>query len=296
MGPIVLERARTLAAGRSRPVAVIASGETTVKVVGKGKGGRNQEMALSVAENACGRFDRHGDGQHGHRWHRRPDRRGRRVRRYDHYCARSSAGSRPRGVSGRQQRLRLFRAPQRSHHHRSLDDERRRSSSRPFPVSLRQPNLSRIPTHIQATTMLSREQILKLMRDKVTHPDDTSRTHQDTQDSPRRARHVPSTDEGARDHGRAGADQRWTRRVARQDGSCRRPPPDTYLRISALSFPIRQATTRLTCTSPRATSRRRCTAIACSSGSSVARSRTAWRGASSASSSAAIPRSSADSS
>jgi len=49
MGPVVLERARTLAAGRRRPLAVIASGETTVKVVGKGKGGRNQEIALSVA-------------------------------------------------------------------------------------------------------------------------------------------------------------------------------------------------------------------------------------------------------
>lgn len=50
MGPIVLERARTLAAGRTRPLAVIASGETTVKVVGAGKGGRNQEIALSVAK------------------------------------------------------------------------------------------------------------------------------------------------------------------------------------------------------------------------------------------------------
>ena len=50
MGPIVLEKARALAAGRARPVAVIASGETTVKVVGTGKGGRNQEIALSVAE------------------------------------------------------------------------------------------------------------------------------------------------------------------------------------------------------------------------------------------------------
>jgi glycerate 2-kinase len=49
MGPLVLERARTLAAGTRRPVAVIASGETTVKVVGAGKGGRNQEIALSVA-------------------------------------------------------------------------------------------------------------------------------------------------------------------------------------------------------------------------------------------------------
>ena len=49
MGPIVLQRARELAKGKTRPVAVIASGETTVKVVGTGKGGRNQEIALSVA-------------------------------------------------------------------------------------------------------------------------------------------------------------------------------------------------------------------------------------------------------
>ncbi|RPI54437.1 MAG: glycerate kinase, partial [Acidobacteria bacterium] len=49
MGPVVLERARALAAGRKGPLAVIASGETTVKVVGKGRGGRNQELALSVA-------------------------------------------------------------------------------------------------------------------------------------------------------------------------------------------------------------------------------------------------------
>jgi glycerate 2-kinase len=49
MGPVVLARARALVAGRTRPVAVIASGETTVKVVGSGKGGRNQEIPLSVA-------------------------------------------------------------------------------------------------------------------------------------------------------------------------------------------------------------------------------------------------------
>ena len=50
MGPIVLARARELASGSKRPIAVIASGETTVKVVGAGKGGRNQEIALSVAK------------------------------------------------------------------------------------------------------------------------------------------------------------------------------------------------------------------------------------------------------
>jgi hydroxypyruvate reductase len=50
MGPVLLDRARSLAAARTGPMAVIASGETTVKVVGKGKGGRNQEIALSVAK------------------------------------------------------------------------------------------------------------------------------------------------------------------------------------------------------------------------------------------------------
>jgi hydroxypyruvate reductase len=48
-GPALLERARALRAGRSGPVCVIASGETTVRVVGRGRGGRNQELALSVA-------------------------------------------------------------------------------------------------------------------------------------------------------------------------------------------------------------------------------------------------------
>ena len=48
-GPALLERARLVAGARPRPACVIASGETTVNVTGKGKGGRNQEMALSVA-------------------------------------------------------------------------------------------------------------------------------------------------------------------------------------------------------------------------------------------------------
>jgi glycerate 2-kinase len=47
--PALLARARSLAPARSGPFCVIASGETTVKVVGKGKGGRNQEMALAAA-------------------------------------------------------------------------------------------------------------------------------------------------------------------------------------------------------------------------------------------------------
>jgi hydroxypyruvate reductase len=48
-GPALLDRARALSAGAHQPVCVIASGETTVKVTGAGRGGRNQEMALAVA-------------------------------------------------------------------------------------------------------------------------------------------------------------------------------------------------------------------------------------------------------
>jgi glycerate-2-kinase len=50
MGPAVLNMARAMAEGKSRPLAVVASGETTVRVTGKGKGGRNQELALSVVK------------------------------------------------------------------------------------------------------------------------------------------------------------------------------------------------------------------------------------------------------
>jgi hydroxypyruvate reductase len=50
MGPVVLNMARAMAEGKKRPLAVIASGETTVKVTGQGKGGRNQELALSVVK------------------------------------------------------------------------------------------------------------------------------------------------------------------------------------------------------------------------------------------------------
>jgi hydroxypyruvate reductase len=57
MGPVLLERAVAAAAGRKRPLAVIASGETTVRVVGQGKGGRNQEIALSVVEALGGATD-----------------------------------------------------------------------------------------------------------------------------------------------------------------------------------------------------------------------------------------------
>ena len=46
-GPAVVERARTIARGKGR-VCVISSGETTVRVTGRGRGGRNQELALAA--------------------------------------------------------------------------------------------------------------------------------------------------------------------------------------------------------------------------------------------------------
>jgi glycerate-2-kinase len=49
-GPKLLRRMIAQAQGLPRPVCVIASGETTVTVKGNGRGGRNQELALAVAE------------------------------------------------------------------------------------------------------------------------------------------------------------------------------------------------------------------------------------------------------
>ncbi|HWF86172.1 MAG TPA: MOFRL family protein, partial [Vicinamibacterales bacterium] len=42
----VLARAGTM----PRPACIVSSGETTVRVVGHGRGGRNQEFALAVAD------------------------------------------------------------------------------------------------------------------------------------------------------------------------------------------------------------------------------------------------------
>lgn len=50
IAPRWLARSRELAADVRRPACVIASGETTVRVVGTGRGGRNLEFALAVAE------------------------------------------------------------------------------------------------------------------------------------------------------------------------------------------------------------------------------------------------------
>lgn len=50
VAPRWLARVRELARGVSRPACVISSGETTVRVTGSGRGGRNLEFALAIAE------------------------------------------------------------------------------------------------------------------------------------------------------------------------------------------------------------------------------------------------------
>jgi glycerate 2-kinase len=47
--PSHLRRVVARAAGLARPACIVSSGETTVRVVGSGKGGRNQEFALASA-------------------------------------------------------------------------------------------------------------------------------------------------------------------------------------------------------------------------------------------------------
>lgn len=49
-GPAWLERAREMSRGAGGPVCVISGGETTVRVTGNGRGGRNLEFVLSIAE------------------------------------------------------------------------------------------------------------------------------------------------------------------------------------------------------------------------------------------------------
>lgn len=53
-GPRLLAEAVRLAGAGDSPACVIATGETTVRVVGRGRGGRNQEFALSVARVLAG--------------------------------------------------------------------------------------------------------------------------------------------------------------------------------------------------------------------------------------------------
>jgi glycerate-2-kinase len=53
-GPALVALARARSMGQPRPLCVIASGETTVRVTGTGAGGRNQELALSVVALLAG--------------------------------------------------------------------------------------------------------------------------------------------------------------------------------------------------------------------------------------------------
>ena len=50
----LLERIQAVAAGPRRRVCLLSGGETTVTVTGTGKGGRNQELALALAESLEG--------------------------------------------------------------------------------------------------------------------------------------------------------------------------------------------------------------------------------------------------
>ncbi|MFN7982220.1 MAG: MOFRL family protein [Vicinamibacterales bacterium] len=50
-GPRFASEAFSLASGLTRPACVIASGETTVRVLGNGRGGRNQELVLSAFDS-----------------------------------------------------------------------------------------------------------------------------------------------------------------------------------------------------------------------------------------------------
>jgi glycerate-2-kinase len=54
-GLAFVRAAMRLTAGSSGPVCVIASGETTVTVTGRGRGGRNQEFTLSAASEIADR-------------------------------------------------------------------------------------------------------------------------------------------------------------------------------------------------------------------------------------------------
>ena len=61
-----------------KPMAFIAGGETVVKIIGNGKGGRNQELALAAAPGICCSTGDRRAGRSGlfggQRWHRWPNR------------------------------------------------------------------------------------------------------------------------------------------------------------------------------------------------------------------------------
>ncbi|MCY3846359.1 MAG: DUF4147 domain-containing protein [Acidobacteria bacterium] len=55
--PHLVAAVALLAEGMRRPACVLSAGETTVRVVGRGQGGRNQELALAGAGELARRFD-----------------------------------------------------------------------------------------------------------------------------------------------------------------------------------------------------------------------------------------------
>jgi glycerate 2-kinase len=57
VGRDLAQRLRVDSSNRARPFCLIAGGETTVKVRGKGKGGRNQELALAAVDELSGLQD-----------------------------------------------------------------------------------------------------------------------------------------------------------------------------------------------------------------------------------------------
>ena len=56
-GPDLARRLRVEASSSGRPMCIIGGGETTVKVTGNGRGGRNQEIALSTVDGMDGLRD-----------------------------------------------------------------------------------------------------------------------------------------------------------------------------------------------------------------------------------------------
>jgi glycerate 2-kinase len=53
-GPALVSRALALARRHEGPCCIVSGGETTVRVVGRGRGGRNQELALAAAPALAG--------------------------------------------------------------------------------------------------------------------------------------------------------------------------------------------------------------------------------------------------
>ena len=57
VAPLHVRAVARVAAGLPRPACVLSAGETTVRVTGPGRGGRNQEFALAAARELALRFD-----------------------------------------------------------------------------------------------------------------------------------------------------------------------------------------------------------------------------------------------